>query len=977
MFLAALFAVATSDLRLELVRESLTGTHSRYRVYEQGLPTDEYVTTRSPRRVSGHPQPSAGSIASPAGVEGMRVSRGQRIQRRIVAESPFEPYAYDYDVATGRLIRRTPLFFRAKAARVFDPNPVASLNAPELQDLNDQSGHIPAAAYRDVELPDTAVHGPWVDLVDRQLPVVPPPEGPLVFDRTADGFEDVSAYFHIDRNQRWVQSLGYTGTRAIAPYAVSVDAHAATGVDNSFFIPSSTQAGRGALYFGEGGTDDAEDADIIIHEYTHALIEWISPGTFGGGFGSESRALAEGLGDYWAFSAHSDVRRASGRDPYCLADWDARCWLDASSEQCGYPANSDCLRRVDGDLTMADYDPGDASGTEHHNGAIWSSALREIREQLPRNVADTIVLESLFGAPPRPNFAVMANRLLEADQLLYQGAHQGVICAAMGARGILAQCGQPMRGELTHLQSRDRHVLIPDNRDEGVTSTLRIDDPRTIERVYVRVDISHSARGDLRIELIAPDGTVVLLQPISSSRTPDIHVTYGLTAAPAESLDILRGRSAAGTWMLRIADVQPLDSGKLVSWGLDIQFAGDEPQTVRPRGVLAQMIPVVAHLYGQAGAYVSDVRIANRGAEAQTVTLIFTRSTKDGLTEFLATRVFVGAGQTLSLDDVVERTFHTAGSGSLEILGDVHVMSRTYLAAPGGTLGQDVPAVAETTTLGETPLVVAPFHEAGTRVNVGLTEVAGGRGVVNVAGRDIVIEPFSHVQLPSPGSMEIVRVVSGNARVAAYVSQLRNDDAMFIPARRAEPHSGIAPVITGQGSEPPQWRSDFWAVGDAGDVVAVELTGGGSVTTQTNVWLEDVIARLFHRTLTYGAMRATTFTRGFTATRIVHGNTMQYVPFSRTLIGDQAVLFVENDSAYRTNLGIVAMGPAEADVIVYDAAGLEVERHRLATLGGFVQVAVGQIVNGGRAEFRFRGEGRAYASLIDRRTGDATFVAAQ
>jgi subtilisin-like proprotein convertase family protein len=957
MLLAALLAVATSELRLELVRESLTGTHYRYRQYEQGLPTDEYVTTQSPlpaRRGEGQG-------------EGPRISEGRKIQRHIIHETPFKPWQYDYDAVTGQLLRRTPLFFNAKPARVFDPNPVVTLNAPGLQDQND--GPVPEAAYKDVQLPDSALHGPWVDVVDRQLPFIAPPEGALAFDRTDAGFEAVNAYFHINRNQEWVQSLGFRGTRAIAPYAVPVDAHGATGEDNSFFIPSGTQTGRGTLFYGDGGTDDAEDADIVVHEYSHALMEWIAPGTFGGGFGSEARALSEGTADYWAFSAHLDARRASGRDPYCLADWDARCWLDATSERCAYPPNSDCLRRVDSTRTMADYDPSDLSGTEHRNGAIWSSALREIREQLPREVMDTIVLESLFGAPPRPTFAIMARRLIEADRLLYQGAHIGLICSAMGARGILTECEVPMRGELTHVQSRDRAIPIPENNDAGITSTIIIGDPRAIEKLYVRVDIVHPARGDLRIELIAPDGTVVLLQALSSSRTPDVHVTYGLTAAPAESLDVLRGRGGAGTWTLRVADRQPLDTGTLVSWGLDIQFAGDAAATERPRGGRAQMLPVVAHLYGQSGAYVSDVRIANPAATPAIATLIFTRSTKNGLTEFLATRVLADAGQTLAFDDVVDRVFHTAGSGSLEVLGDVVVMSRTR----NGTLGQDVPPNLDTVRLGDPPLLVAPFVEEGARYNLGLAETAGGRGVVRVAGHDIAIEPFSHVQFPVGAELQEVRVIDGDASVVAYLSQVRNDDAMFIPARRAEARTGVAPAITS-----PIWQSDLWLAGAAPSVVRIELAGDGMRDVDSPFLIPDVLALLFHRTVSVAAMTVTMPAGTFGASRIVHGNTTQFIPLLGAGSGTQQLLFVENDDAYRTNIGIVASAFAAAEVIVTNAAGGELERHTLATNDGFVQVRVASRITGGRAVVRFTsGQGRAYASLIDNRSGDATFIAGQ
>ena len=964
MLLAALFAVATSDLRLELVRESLTGTHYRYRQYEGGLPTDDYVTTRAPL--------ATGRSAGRTPTQGRLSIEGRAVQRRIVRESPFRPWAVDVDEATGAVIRRTPLFFNAKPARVFDPNPVVTLNAPELQDLNDQAGHIPAQAYRDVELPDTALHGPWVDLVDRQSPAIAPPEGALLFDRSADGFEDVSAYFHIDRNQQWVQSLGFRASRAIAAYAVPVDAHAAAGEDNSFFVPSGTQAGRGALFYGDGGTDDAEDADIVLHEYAHALMEWIAPGTFGGSFDSESRALSEGTADYWAFSAHLDARRASGRDPYCIADWDARCWLDASSERCAYPAGSDCLRRVDGTRTMADYQLGDSSGTPHLNGSIWSSALRELRDHLPREVMDTLVLESLFGVPPRPTFATMARRLIVTDHLLHQGAHVGLICTAMGKRGILAECEVPMLGELTHFQGGDHGTAIPDNDPNGITSAITIGDPRAIERLFVRVDIAHTVHGDLRIELIAPDGTVILLQSSSSSRTADIHVTYGLTAMPAESLEVLHGRSAAGVWTLRVADRAPLDRGTFLSWGLDIQFAGDVPQSTRPRGGRSQMIPVVAHLYGIDGLHSSDVRIASAGP-AQNVTLIFTRSTKNGLTAFLATRVFVDEGQTLVLDDIVDRTFHTAGSGTLEVLGDVFVMSRMSLLGTNGSLGQDVPPVADTAARGAS-LIVAPFEEPGARYNLGVVETSGARGIVSVAGRELSIEPFSHVQIPVGAGLQVLRVIEGDAVIGGYLSQLRGGDAMFIPAQRPVAQTGVAPVITGQGSAPPEWRSDFWAAGEARFPLEVTITGAGTVMVETNLSFEDAIARFFHRTVTFGSMGVRTFGAVFVGTRIAHGETMQFVPFSQATGGIQTVLFVENGAESRTNLGIVSMEPVQAEITVYDASGTELERHSLATAGGFVQVPVANEVIGGRAVFRFTGPGAAYGSLIDRRSGDATFL---
>lgn len=938
--------LAAAALVFELSRESLTGTHCRYREYVNGLPTDHYVIVPC-----GWGQAPTTLKRPLDGATTLRVVDGRVVRREIVHDSPLEPYAHDYDAFTGALVRRTPLFFHAKPARVFDPNPVVTLDDPALQDLNDAASAVPVTAYRDVELDDQALHGPHVTLIDRQPRGVAPPEGVLTFDREQDGFEDVNAYFHIDRSQRHLRDLGYTGARAVVPYAIEVDAHAASGADNSFFIPSTTEAGKGVLYFGEGGTDDAEDADLLVHEYAHAIMEWIAPGTFGGAFSGEPRAFGEGFGDYWAFSAHAEARRASGRDPYCFADWDARCWQDAASESCGYAPGTDCLRRVDSTKTMDDYETAETSGVEHRNGAIWSSALREIHEQIGRTATDTILVESLFDAPPRPTFAVMAERLLQADRLLYRGVHAGAICSAMFARGIVAQCDTTPRGEWTLFPASLYGVAIPENSPAGVTSTITVDDPRLIEALAVRVDIEHPSRGDLFVELTAPDGTKLVLHQLSSSRTADIHATF--------PVDALAGRSAAGTWTLFIADRRPRDAGTLRSWGLEIRFAGAEPVAERPHGE-SQLIPVVAHIFGQDGAYVSDVRIANPSSAPAEATLIFTRSGEDGMQSFAVQRLSLAAGQTAALDDVVQRAFHTFGSGTLEVQGAVIAMSRIA--------GQQVPPAAGTTALGQPPLLVAPYPEAG-RVNVGLAETAGGRGVVRVNDRDVEIAPFSHVQFPVDAGLLVVSVVEGNPRVAAYLSQI-GTDALYVAAEEARERTQCAPAITSQTT--PDWRTDLWLASRDTGTLRIESHPGGAVAAVFPAAFEDVLARLFHRTVTTSVLCADVPANAFASTRIVHGPATQAVPFHAAGPAEQHLLFGENSAARRINIGIVSTGGL-AEVTVHDAEGAEVERFTITT-----QRAVQAPVANGRAVVRFlSGTGRAYASVIDTRTGDATFFPGQ
>ena len=910
---------------------------------------------------------------------GTRV-REVSMPRCVVLRGPLRPFTCD----------GVPLFFNAsQPARVFDPNPVAALNDPSLMDQNDSAAAVPEQAYRDAAVD---LLGPSARIVDRQAPATtqPDPGAPLLFDRGDDRFEPVNAVFHIDRTQRHLQSLGYTGPRQLVPYAIEVDPLALTGADTSFFLPTGLEPGRGTLFFGSGGTDDAEDADLVVHEYGHAVLEWIAPGTFGGSFSSESRAVSEGFGDYLAFSSHYETRLASGRDPFCFADWDARCWTDVPSEGCAYPAGSDCLRRLDSPRTMADYQQSDVSGVEHRNGQIWSSALREIFLALGRRTTDILVIESLFDAPPHPTFAAMARRLVETDRLLYGGIHRDVICRAMTSRGIAVSCDGAPRGELTLFPAGTRGIPIPEPDPAGIVSRIVVDDPRAIERIGVRVDIDHPSRGDLRIELVAPDGTAVLLQNVSLESTRDIHVTFGFDAGTAQTLDVLRGHSAGGTWELRVADLRSRDVGTLQSWALVIQFAGDEPRAARPRRAKTQMIPVIAHLFGAAGAeWRSDVQLANVTAAAQTTTLIFTRSGDDGSTDFNAFDVRLAPGQTVMFEDVLSSAFFTEGSGSLEVLGEVVASSRTYSRpAGGGTLGTLVPAGLESITRNDFPIYAAALPSVDSRYNLGVTEIAGRSGRVRVSAGSSSSEhdlpAWSHLQFALALPEAAISVVSGDAEVVGYVSQIEQatGDSMFVPALRQRSRAVIAPAISANGAG-FRWQTDLWLpvpVPAFPFVISLDYTTGGvSAENRTLDSVQfDAVAAGWGRPGTAGTIYFGTSGEMLAHSRITNGASSQYVPFLPATVGDQHLLFVENGATYRTNLGLAARGAAVAEVIVFDAAGREVERHRLETPGGIAQEPVAAPLTEGWALVRMiSGSGRGYASIIDRRTGDATYVPAQ
>jgi subtilisin-like proprotein convertase family protein len=78
----------------------------------------------------------------------------------------------------------------------------------------------------------------------------------------------------------------------------------------------------------------------------------------------------------------------------------------------------------------------------------------------------------------------------------------------------------------------------------------------------VAVDIRHTYRGDLVIDLLAPDGSAYRLKNSSSSDSADnVIATYTVNVS---------SEVANGTWRLQVRDVYSADTGYINSWTLDL-----------------------------------------------------------------------------------------------------------------------------------------------------------------------------------------------------------------------------------------------------------------------------------------------------------------------------------------------------------------------------------------------------------------------
>lgn len=119
---------------------------------------------------------------------------------------------------------------------------------------------------------------------------------------------------------------------------------------------------------------------------------------------------------------------------------------------------------------------------------------------------------------------------------------------------------------------------IPDNNLTGIKDKITSTDGFVVKTVKVQVDITHSYIGDLRVRLISPSGTAVLLHDRAGGSTNDLHREF--TAATTPALTVLSGQMLRGDWVLHVQDLAAADRGRLTAWSLDISGQEDNSVTV-------------------------------------------------------------------------------------------------------------------------------------------------------------------------------------------------------------------------------------------------------------------------------------------------------------------------------------------------------------------------------------------------------------
>ena len=474
-----------TDLQLVQERQGLTGSHLRFQQTIDGVPvfgryvsvtlpeggpdvpprvTSRYLAdppaVREPPRLTPASAIEAardalsvapGGVRGTASVEAVYFPDDARVHRRawqvlLPTWEPLGAWLIVVRADNGELLLQRNLL-RSDSGTVFDPNPAKSSAGaiPPPNDCDDStneaalSGEYQTRTLLGIEAGQDKLKGAYVDLT---APGIDPgyksagqaddPSRLYDYDCDDDRFEEVMVYYHVDAMQRKMQSLGFTGETGIYESPIPAHAHYFSGC-NAFYSPID----RG-IHFGDSddsgcalNTDVAEDADVIIHEYAHAIQDNQVPAW---GFGTASQteqasAMGEGFGDFLAGAIFGDP---------CLAEWS-----NFGRSNCGGQPG---LRNLDNtNVYPEDFDdcrPNPPRPAQPHcAGLIWGGALWDLVEalgdnQAARDLVLTLVLESHFFLDPQSTFAEAAAAIRQVDSLLNSGVNVPSIDAVFSARGI-------------------------------------------------------------------------------------------------------------------------------------------------------------------------------------------------------------------------------------------------------------------------------------------------------------------------------------------------------------------------------------------------------------------------------------------------------------------------------------------------------------------------------------------------------------
>ncbi|MDX6587675.1 MAG: hypothetical protein QOI31_2148 [Solirubrobacterales bacterium] len=396
---------------------------------------------------------ASGNRAAPSANLAIDPAHANALVRRVVLASkrPLKDFEVTVDAASGKVLAtRNLLKYATGSANLFTPNPIVTnggytgIGQGKRADHKDKDTAKLTSLRTPVTLenldPGNCLSGLYVSSrlgKGKGKEVCKPSRNWNAVTRADDRFEALMGYFHIDTIQTYMHSIGLTGPTDVHPgRIVSIANNLAD--DQSFYSTIDEK-----MHYGAGKVDDAEDGDVIVHEFGHAIQDNQVPGY---GVGDQARAIGEGFGDFMSalntFISPGVVDLDAAE--YCIFDWDGTSGY-------GGPGVRPCGRLATGVNAFGSTDTfEDAKDTckiggghleVHCLGEVWAQGLINLLNDIPLESGvppiAVDVLNSQFLYADNESLSEAVDHLIDADNTLYSGGHIAAICNEMETeRGI-------------------------------------------------------------------------------------------------------------------------------------------------------------------------------------------------------------------------------------------------------------------------------------------------------------------------------------------------------------------------------------------------------------------------------------------------------------------------------------------------------------------------------------------------------------
>ncbi|WP_416071820.1 M4 family metallopeptidase [Streptomyces sp. ID05-04B] len=325
---------------------------------------------------------------------------------------------------------------------------------------------------------------------------------------------------------------------------------------------------------GSGNTHPLTAIDVAGHEMTHG----VTSNTAGLLYSGESGGLNEATSDIFGTSVEFYAQNSSDVGDYLIGEeidingdgtplrYMDKPSKDGASKDSWYSGiGSVDVHYSSGPANHFFYLLSEGSGAKVINGVSYNSPTadglavtgigRDKAEKIWFRALTTKFTTNTNYAGARTGTLAAAGELYGTTSTEYKAVQDAWAGVAVGARS-----GGGGGGGGTSFENT-ADVSIPDN-GAAVNSSITVSGRtgNAPSNLSVAVDIVHTYIGDLRVQLIAPDGTAYTLKAYGTGGSTDnLNTTYTVNAS---------SEVANGVWQLRVQDNAAQDTGYINSWKL-------------------------------------------------------------------------------------------------------------------------------------------------------------------------------------------------------------------------------------------------------------------------------------------------------------------------------------------------------------------------------------------------------------------------